>query len=349
MEKVFITIHECKAGDMLAQDLISRQGVLLIPKETVIDEILIEKLEELGISSLYIYQKEINGEVREAADRYEVFVENYQQQVSQIKTIINDLAVGKDLNAQAIHDLTDSLYSESNERDSVIQCLSTLKAFDEYTYNHSVNVSLYSMLIANWLKMPEQMVKDCIKAGLLHDIGKASIPDKILNKKGKLTNQEFAVMKQHPTYGYHIAQKADGISDEILKAVLLHHEREDGTGYPIGVMGEKLNILTKIVAIADVYDALTSERVYKKRISPFETFQIIETTGLGYFDTMILLTFLRNIASYYIGANVLLSTGEQGTIVHVVPHNISRPIVCVSNRYIDTGKDENIKIVSLLN
>jgi HD-GYP domain-containing protein (c-di-GMP phosphodiesterase class II) len=128
----------------------------------------------------------------------------------------------------------------------------------------------------------------------------------------------------------------------------MHHEREDGTGYPFGIGGDEITLYAKIIALADVYDALTSERVYKKRITPFETFSIIEKTGLRHFDIKIMMTFLHNIASYYIGSEVIMDNGKHGTVVYVTPHNISLPIIKVDDKYIDMSKEKNIKIIELI-
>lgn len=187
------------------------------------------------------------------------------------------------------------------------------------------------------------------KAALMHDIGKAKIPDAILNKRGPLNDVEFQIMKKHSQYGYEIAKDDNRINTEVLKGILMHHEREDGSGYPLKLKGDKIGYFAKIIAVCDVYDALTQERVYKGRMTPFDAFKIIETDGYTTFDTKILLTFLHNIASYYIGMEVVLSDGRQGEIVYITPMNVSYPIVKVGDELIDLMRNKEIKIVSLLN
>lgn len=353
MAEKLLHISECKNGDVLARDLFNQKGVFLAGKGMVLNHSFLDKMLKLGITSLYIEVKKKEEEniacIKIGHEQYEKFEQDYRQDVKAVKTMINDLAKGKGLDYALVKDVAAALYQKVEERDNIIYCLSTLKAFDEYTYNHSVNVAMYCMLIGKWLSLPEPELKKVIEAGVLHDIGKSQIPDRILNKKGKLTDEEFEVMKKHPSLGYAIAKGSGSVSEDILQAVLMHHEREDGSGYPGGCTGDKLNLLTKIVSIADVYDALTSERIYKKRITPFDTFKIIETTGLGCYDTLILLTFLHNIADYYIGMEVILNTGEKGKIVHVTPHNISKPIIRIDDSYLDTGKYDDIKIVALVN
>jgi putative nucleotidyltransferase with HDIG domain len=271
----------------------------------------------------------------------------YEDNVHSIKEVINDLASGKTLNYEKITEMSDALIGELHNRNGIIQCLSTIRDFDVYTYCHSINVALYSMLVARWVRLSIEEIREAVLAGLLHDIGKSHTPTVILNKKGKLNDDEFDIMKKHPIYGYNLAKEAPQISKEVLKAILMHHEREDGTGYPLGINGDQQGLYTKIVAIADVYDALTSERVYKQRITPFETFKIIERTGLGHFDTRILMTFLHNIASYYIGAGVVMSNGKKGTVAFVSSNCISSPIVLVEDKCIDLSRETELKILCM--
>jgi HD-GYP domain-containing protein (c-di-GMP phosphodiesterase class II) len=188
-----------------------------------------------------------------------------------------------------------------------------------------------------------------VLAGLLHDIGKARIPEAIVKKHGKLEPEEYEFMKKHPTLGYNIVKDIPDIKDEIKEAILMHHERKDGTGYPQRVKGDEIGLYAKIISIADVYDAMTSERVYKKRITPFDTFREFESEGYQSFDTKIMLTFLSNIAAYYLGSRVRLDTGETGEIVYLPPQHISRPVIKVGkDRYVDMYRESDRRIVEML-
>lgn len=205
------------------------------------------------------------------------------------------------------------------------------------------------MLLGKWLGLKSSQIDDLIKAAILHDIGKVKIPEKILNKKGKLSDEEFEIMKKHPVHSYEIALDSQKLSFDILKAILLHHEKENGSGYPLMVRGDKIPLYAKIIGICDVYDALTSERVYKGRMSPFDAFKIIELDGYELFDVKVMLTFLQNISNYYIGTDVVLNNGDIGQVVYINPRNISYPIVKIGSEYIDLLSTKELKIVSLLN
>ena len=139
--------------------------------------------------------------------------------------------------------------------EKALRVLNEEKDFDEYTYTHSLNVALYAMLIGKWLRLDNNSIKNVIKAGVLHDIGKTKVPIEILNKKARLSDEEFDIIKKHTFYGYDLVRSTDCVSDEVCEAVLLHHEREDKSGYPYGIGGRQLGLYAKIVAVADVYDA----------------------------------------------------------------------------------------------
>lgn len=219
---------------------------------------------------------------------------------------------------------------------------------DEYTYTHSVNVAFYSALMAKWLKYSEREIKRVIEAALLHDVGKIKVPSALLNKIGKLLPDEFEEIKKHAIYGYEMVSEIKELSSEVKKAVLMHHEREDRSGYPFKAGAEDINQYSKIVAIADVFDAMTTDRVYKKGVSPFDAFFMFQTTGQESFDIKIVGTFLGNICACYTGTNVLISTGDIGRVVYIPPHNISRPVIKVASGYLDFSRDESLKILRII-
>jgi putative nucleotidyltransferase with HDIG domain len=204
------------------------------------------------------------------------------------------------------------------------------------------------MLIGKWLNLGEDNIKDIIIAGLLHDIGKTKVPADILNKKTRLTDEEFEIIKNHTIYGYEIVKSADCFSEEVCNAVVSHHEREDKSGYPFGIGSRKTNIYSKIIAVADVYDAMTSDRVYKKRVTPFEVFEMFQTIGVKNFNHKIIQTFLTNLAACYVGSKVLLNTGEVGEVVYIPLHSITEPVIYVGSDYLDLAKSGSKQILCML-
>lgn len=188
-----------------------------------------------------------------------------------------------------------------------------------------------------------EVIKD-----VLHDIGKGKIPQEILNKPGTLSDEEYAEIKKHPVYGCRILETMPEISKDVSLAVLMHHEREDGSGYPVGMKGESIHQFAKIIAVADIYDAMTSNRVYREKGSPFDVFELMESKTFGVFDPVVVNAFLNNIAAYYIGDFVRLSNGMIGEVVYINPRHISQPIVRVNNTYVDLTVQTGVKIAELM-
>ena len=354
MEKKLDHISELHEGDILAGGIINTSGGLVIPQNTIINKKQKMKLRIMDVRNVRVYRN--LAAVSDASSRVhrfkyfnkELFKTEYCENVKNIKQIIKELATGKDLDIEKVKIVTESVFSQTKNYHQIINCMNELRNSDEYTYRHCHNVALYGMMIGNWLKLSNGKIKELIQAGILHDVGKSRVPIKLLNKKGRLLPEEFSEIKNHINYGYNIVKNFNEISEDVKLAVLMHHEREDGSGYPYGVKGELICSYAKIIAIADVYDALLSDRAYRERVSPFHVFKMYESTWLSSFDTKIVMTFLDNIYKYYIGCNVILSSGEIGEVVHIPPHKIYMPVVRVNSKLIDLTKDHGIEILKIL-
>jgi putative nucleotidyltransferase with HDIG domain len=347
-KKKFIHIYQCKPGYKLAEDVYDDYGIFILSKDTIIDSHVIKRLKSFRIRQLSVYelQKEENG--NNDGSHLEQFKKDYRKDLNNMKHLLDDLAAGRKLDYERVEYISKSIYSKVSNTSDIIECMNEVKNIDEYTYTHSINVSVYGLLIARWLGLPESKVQNVVITGILHDIGKTKIPGFILNKPGPLQEQEYNQIKNHSRIGYELSMDIPQITDEIREGILMHHEREDGSGYPLRVKGEKINPYAKIISVADVYDALTSERVYKKRIPPFDTFGEFIRIGYGYFDTKVLMTFLSNISCYYIGSKVKLNNGETGEVVFVQRYSISTPIVSVNGKCIDLSENRQLKIVEML-
>lgn len=348
----YIYIDKCRPGDIVAKDIYDARGALLLAKGATLNDFIIEKLKHNhAINKLPLMEDfEIDASFLEDTDSkqknsYNEYKQKYIKSVEIMKNITDCLIKGEKLEYPEIQELSHYIYFDNKEiSSSVLECVAELKSTSDYIYTHSINVAIYSMLIGRWLGLQEAKIKDLIQAGLLHDIGKIKIPSSILNKEGKLLPGEYDVMKTHTILGYEMTKDIDELSHNIKLPVLLHHEREDGSGYPFELKGNKLNLYTKIVAIADVYDAITSSKLYGKKFSPFEAFSKLET-GLDCFDTKILLSFIANIANYYVGIVVKFDTGEEGKVVYIPPQSPSTPVVQVEDSFIDLSVEKTRRIV----
>lgn len=350
-KKKHIHIYQCNTGDILAEDLYDDHGFLIITKNTVINEYILKRMETFRIRYLSVYEQR-KAEQAEKEDKSEFslkeFKKDYKKNLNVVKQVLGDLAAGKKLDYEKIECVSNSIYSKIGDIGSIVKCMNEVKNMDEYTYTHSINVSVYALLIARWLGLSEEETRNVVTTGILHDIGKSRLAGDILNKKGPLLPEEFEQIKNHTDIGYHLAEDIPQLTEEIREGILMHHEREDGKGYPFGIKGDKINRYAKIISVADVYDALTSERAYKKRITPFDTFRELVRIGYGHFDTKVMMTFLSNISCYYIGATVKINNGEIGKVIFVAPQSISTPIVSVNGKYIDLSQDKRYKIVEML-
>lgn len=296
MKKRYIHIYQCKTGYILADDVYDERGLLIIPKNSPIDDYIIKRLKNFRIRQLCVYEHQ-QIENNEMQQQYiEEFKEDYKTNIYVMRQLLSDLASGKKLDFERVKVISDSVYSKIRFIANVPEFMNAVKDIDEYTYRHSINVAIYALLIAKWLGLEEEEMKNVVITGILHDIGKAKIPADILNKKGLLSPEEFEKIKEHTSIGYKLSLNITELTDDIREGILMHHENEYGSGYPIGLKGNEINRYAKIIAIADVYDALTSERIYKKRNTPFDAFKEIIRMGYNKFDTKVLMTFYQTYA-----------------------------------------------------
>lgn len=236
------------------------------------------------------------------------------------------LSDGGTVNKEELLSKTISLVSPKQTTLDVFDMLHNMRPVNDSTYAHSLNVAIISRIIGKWLHFSNEELDTLTLAGLLHDIGKTKIPDEVLNKDGKLTDEEFQMIRNHPKYGYDIL-KSQPLNSHIKKAALMHHERCDGSGYPMGLTMEEIDDYALIIAIADVYDAMTAARSYRAPLCPFEVIAEFEKDGLQKYKPKYILTFLENIANAYQNNRVMLSDGTSARIVLLNHRRLSKPLV----------------------
>lgn len=339
-----IKISDCEPGMVLAMDVFNDFGAVVLYKNSVLDSTFIQKLHHLGILTIRVFKdyefKEKRSEINEAV---------YNNNINEFKNVIKEISCGKNVDIQSIQQITKNLTNQFDSITDIVSCMNKVRNIDEYTYAHSLNVALLCSLLASWLGMDELQRRLVTYCGLLHDIGKSKIPPEILNKPNSLTQKEFEEIKKHPVAGYKILEKNIAISKDIALGVLMHHEREDGSGYPLGIQSDKIHYFAKIVAVADIYDAMTSNKVYKKRQPPFDVLEMFESEYLTKCDTGIMLTFLKHISSFYVGNSVKLSDGSIGEIIYINQNRIARPIIkLIDSSVVDLSMCHQLKIVEML-
>ncbi|MBR1571449.1 MAG: HD-GYP domain-containing protein [Lachnospiraceae bacterium] len=208
----------------------------------------------------------------------------------------------------------------------IFDMVHNMRSVDDTIYAHSLNVALIARAIGKWLKYSREDLDLLTIAGLLHDIGKTQVPEEILNKQGKLTDDEFALIKSHPLAGYKILKNTK-FDTRIKLAALQHHERFDGSGYPRGLEGDEIDEFASIIALADVYDAMTAARSYRSPKCAFQVIYEFEQEGFQKYNPEVIYTFLKRVANCYSNSRVLLSDGRSGQVVFLNKNALSRPIV----------------------
>ncbi|MBO5097818.1 MAG: HD-GYP domain-containing protein [Agathobacter sp.] len=240
------------------------------------------------------------------------------------------------------------LFISRNTITELFDMIQQMHSLNDSVYAHCVNVALISRMIGRWLHMEPHDLDTLTCCGLLHDIGKLVIPEEILNKPGKLTDEEFAIVKSHPKYGYELLRNQN-IDSRIKKSALMHHERYDGSGYPNGLSEELLSDFAMIVAIADVYDAMTAARAYRVPLSPFQVIGNFEKDGFQKYHTKYIYVFLHRIATTYQNNRVMLSDGRACKIVMLNQNNLSRPIVRFDDgEVLDLSTQTDLQITRIL-
>jgi HD-GYP domain-containing protein (c-di-GMP phosphodiesterase class II) len=246
----------------------------------------------------------------------------YSDALDYVKQFMEDVRRGTDINCGRATNLVERFVQNVLRNDTAAVTLFKLRGFDQYTYTHSINVSILAVLLGKHLGLDRHSLLDLGLAGLLHDAGKEFVPAHILNKPGKLTEKEFQAVKGHPLDGYNLLRKQRDMPVDVLRAVLEHHERHDGTGYPRGIRGDGIGMYSRILVLVDVYDALTSDRVYKKALPPANALNLMYQLRGQQFAVDDIENFIRCIGVFPMGSFVRLSGGEFGIVAST---NNARP------------------------
>lgn len=353
MRAVRILTNEAVRGMVSANDIYTSNNQLIITEGTVLNDRVIDKLRFHKIYGLNVYpekQKEEESyidELRKTAE-FKKFNRTYVDTVNVVASNFNGIISGdQEINIDHLLQETDRILSEGRNATHIMEMLHGIRNYDDLTYVHSMNVSLICNIFGGWLKLPKREIKNLSLAGLLHDIGKLLIPKEILSKPDKLSSREYEIMKSHTIKGYE-ALKDLPIDINIKYAALMHHERQDGSGYPNRFANKQISKYAKIVSIADVYDAMTSNRVYRKAFCPFSVVEEFEREGFMKFDSQYLVIFLERIVESYLHNVVKLSDGREGEVVLINKFALSKPMVRIGDDFVDLSKEHNIRVQSIL-
>lgn len=343
VKRYFVRIRDLQTGMRIDQDIQNSWGRSLIVRGSYLDEYQIEALKKLNINGIYIKEGEDDEDLSVSAEPVSAIARNNIAKYREADPAKVSLSVSV---KKRISEGVQHLYSDTNnphftlttttitsdlmraidDSEAIAVDISALRTSDEYTFKHSVDVATMSMIIAKNMKMSSQDVYNIGIAGLLHDMGKSKIPLEILNKPGKLTTEEFSLMKEHSLMGYRIIKEKNEFNDSICFAVLQHHEKMNGSGYPMGVSSDKIVPYAKILSVVDVYDALVTERPYKKAYSQRTAVEMVMSMS-GELDINAMRSFLSSVILYPVDSTVELSNGEKARVVKNSELSALRPTV----------------------
>lgn len=359
-------------GMIVGEDIFSYSNQLIVPKGSVLTDKVITRLEFYAIPYIKIEdtsQEEAGSDMTadipgtaidastenmaysdqiRSSPQFIRYKTDFDKTIGDFKDNINDIVQkGVKIDTNELLTQATHLISSTSNTSDFFNMLHNMRQYDDLTFAHCMNVALISNILATWLHLPQDKVETATLCGLLHDIGKLAIPDQIIKKPGKLTDAEYKTVKTHTIEGYNILKNQD-ISEHVKNAALMHHEKCDGSGYPFGLKGDKIDPFAKIVAIADVYDAMTAARVYRGPLCPFQVIEIFEKEGLQKYEASFILKFLQNVVNTYINNRVLLSDGTVGDIVYINQSALSRPMIKSGSRFIDLSVHPELYIEKIL-
>ncbi len=314
-------------GKKLGKTIQTADGQVLLRAGTTLTSSYIKHLKRRGYQSIYIQDElvpdiEINDAINESTR-----LKATQAVAHTLQNVLQGRPVRKD--RKRVNEVVENILSDLENNEDFVFCLSALRCADDYTFVHCVNTCVLALIIGTALHKQKSDLKTLGVGTILHDLGKLKISPSILNKPGSLTPEEFEQVKEHPRIGFDLLRKHFEINLVSAHVAFQHHERMDGTGYPRGLKGEEIHIFGRIAAVADVYDAITSDRIYRSRMDPVRAAELLKNAAGTKFDPRFIQGLLERIALFPNGSIVLLSTGEVGVVVRQDRKLSSRPVIRV--------------------
>lgn len=317
-----IMINQIEPGMKLAKDVVLDDGRILLLKGFTIKPRYVTKLQTYNVPFIYVEEERVDPDTISE----EVL---YEDTFTTIKDVMESVRADEEIDVEELKDTVQDLVHYILNDDMIFMTLTGIRDIDNYTFLHSVDVCIYTIITAKALELDINEIHELALAAILHDIGKCKVPLSILNKPGKLTDQEFEIMKDHSRRGANITRNMEGISEKVSRIILQHHEKWDGSGYPEGTKGHSIEMGARIISIADVFDALTSDRVYRKRFMPHDAAEFLMRQSDSQFDPKLLDCFIESIAVYPQDSIVLLNTGEVARVLPAKGSASIRPKVSI--------------------
>lgn len=337
---LLMSIEHLRPGIKLAKAICSADGVVLLSANLPLTSTSIHRLRCLGVASVFVLTECTQDVIVEDC----VDTETRQKVMSITKQAMESAKIRHTFIVEELQEQIDNILTSLMESKEVLLQLTDIRAQRDYTFVHSVNVCITSLIIGIAMGYSGEQLRTLGLGALLHDIGKGKIPAYILEKPGKLSAEEFSIIQEHSKYGFEMLYENGGIEAGAALVALQHHERYDGTGYPWKLERDGICEYARIVAVADVYDALTTDRVYRRRFLPNEALSIIDEQTGTHFDPAIVKAFRKLVALYPVGCLVQLNTREIAFVTAVSPESPTRPAVRIAKKEGRARKFVNIDL-----
>lgn len=355
------TVEDLQPGMKTAKPVYSNRGQLIIEEGTTLTAALISRLFFYGIETAMV--EEVKSGAAEPAfvpktsysqqiKRRPEFMEfqiDYTKHLGAVKDSFESIRnFDGEIDTEALLGGISELSNKASTTLGLLDLLHNMRQIDDSVYAHSINVALIARTLGEWLQFSKEDLELLTLCGMLHDIGKTVVPEELLNKPGKYTEEEYARVKQHTLLGYKVLKDLP-LDIHVKRTALMHHERGDGSGYPQGLKEGEIDSFAQIIAIADVYDAMTAARSYRAPLCPFQVIDAFEKEGLQKFHPQYILTFLKRIANSYQHNRVLLNDGSSGTIVMINPKHLTQPILQLDDGSImDLTERQELSIIKII-
>lgn len=328
-----MSIHSVINQDCLAKPIYNDQGQTLLNSGVLLTDKMIERLKDKGVSYVYVEDPLTNDIYVEDTLHGKTRTKALKTIQDNFKTISEQMSLGKSVDIDKLSPsfsrLVKNILTEIQSNKEAVSMLSEVISYDSYVFHHSLNVTVYSVALGQKVGLNQSELHDLGLGAMLHDLGKMGVPLEILNKSNNLTEEEFDLIKSHASIGFEMLRKSFTLSLLTAHCAYQHHERINGTGYPRNLAGEDIHYYAKIIGIADVFDAVTSNRVYRQAMLPHEGLELLYS-GVGtLFDKKLVDTFAKTVAIYPVGLEVKLSNGQEGIVAKVNPQLPSRPLIRV--------------------
>lgn len=346
-----IALSSLPVNQQLGRDLYDINGKLLLARGVVLNSQHIEQLVQNGYEDVFVVDQ-VDDDASQKQTRanlpQKTLPKVLSQSVDTMKDLMYRISIGHRVKKDEVEETMNLILPEIIQTNNILGNLRLLREKDEYTLKHSVSVCVLATKLAQTMQIPEPSLKRLGLAALLHDIGKCKVPKEIINKPGKLTEVEFREIQKHPVYGYQIVKDMQLYDTQILTAILQHHEHHNGKGYPLSINHKKIHVYSRIIAVADVFDALTSTRVYRKAMPVFEALNQIICESIGHLDPDVskqLFTYVLNVIP---GEKVQLNNGQEVVVIMVNHDEPHRPLVKADDGFIDLKENRALWVVDIL-